>query len=54
MLLAWLVLRFSDLLITVLGKSGIKAISKISYIFLAAIGVMIIRLGVAGFIYSLK
>jgi len=54
MLLAWLVLRFSDLLITVLGKSGIKAISKISYIFLAAIGVMIIRLGVTGFIYSLK
>jgi len=54
MLLAWLVLRFSDLLLTVLGKSGIKAISKISYIFLAAIGVMIIRLGVTGFIYSLK
>ncbi|MDD5137580.1 MAG: MarC family protein [Candidatus Omnitrophota bacterium] len=54
MLLAWLVLRFSDVLITVLGKSGVKAISKISYIFLAAIGVMIIRLGVVGFIYSLK
>ncbi|QAT16957.1 hypothetical protein BU251_04040 [Candidatus Velamenicoccus archaeovorus] len=54
MLLAWLVLRFSDVLITILGKSGIKAISKISYIFLAAIGVMIVRLGIAGFIYSLK
>ncbi|MDD5018935.1 MAG: MarC family protein [Candidatus Omnitrophica bacterium] len=54
MLLAWLVLRFSDTLIHFLGKSGIKAFSKISYIFLAAIGVMIVRLGVVGVIYSLK
>ena len=54
MLLAWLTLRFSDTLVGFLGKSGIKAISKISYIFLAAIGIMIVRLGVAGFIYSLK
>lgn len=54
MLLAWVVLRFSDALIALLGKSGIKAISKISYIFLAAIGIMIIRLGVVGVIYSFK
>lgn len=52
MLLAWLVLKYSSLLIRVFGSSGIKAFSKISYIFLAAIGVMIIREGIAGVILS--
>jgi multiple antibiotic resistance protein len=52
MLVAWLVLRFSTLLIKVIGSSGVKALSKISYIFLAAIGVMILRQGIAGTIFS--
>jgi multiple antibiotic resistance protein len=54
MLLAWLVLRFSNVFLVFFGKSGIKAISKITYIFLAAIGVMIIRLGIVGAIYSYR
>jgi len=54
MLLAWLVLRFSEVLVIWLGKSGIKAISKISYIFLGAIGIMILRLGILGVIFSIK
>lgn len=54
MLVAWLVLRFSDLLVNWLGRSGIRAISKISYIFLGAIGIMILRLGILGVIFSVK
>ncbi|MFH1692314.1 MAG: MarC family protein [Candidatus Omnitrophota bacterium] len=46
--IAWLVLRYSDLLNKVIGGSGIKALSKISYIFLAAIGIMILRQGITG------
>lgn len=52
MLLAWLVLKKSDVVIKIVGASGIRALSKISYIFLAAIGVMIVREGVAGVIFS--
>ena len=52
MLIAWLALRFSGALIKIIGPSGVKALSKISYIFLAAIGVMILRQGVAGIIFS--
>lgn len=52
MLVAWLILRFSTILIKVIGNSGVKALSKISYIFLAAIGVMILRQGIAGTIFS--
>ena len=52
MALAWLILKYSDILIKLVGSSGVKALSKISYIFLAAIGVMIIRQGVAGIFFS--
>jgi multiple antibiotic resistance protein len=52
MLFAWVVLRYSPILIKIIGASGVKAFSKISYIFLAAIGVMIIREGIAGIIFS--
>lgn len=51
--IALLALKYSDILLKVFGQSGIKAISKISYIFLASIGVMIIRQGVTGSIFSL-
>ena len=49
---AWLVLKYSSVLLHILGNAGVKAVSKISYIFLAAIGVMIIRLGVIGAFFS--
>lgn len=52
MALAWLVLRYSSALIKFTGGLGIKAFSKISYILLAAIGVMILRQGIAGVIFS--
>ena len=52
MVIAWLTLKYSDILTKVIGSSGIKAFSKISYIFLAAIAVMIIREGVTGALLS--
>lgn len=52
MAIAWVVLRYSDILNKIIGSSGIKALSKISYIFLAAIGIMILRQGITGVIYS--
>ena len=52
MAIALLALKYSNYLLRIFGNSGIKAISKISYIFLASIGVMIIREGVVGSIFS--
>jgi multiple antibiotic resistance protein len=44
---AGLAFRFSTVLIKVIGESGTKAISKITSLLLAAIGVMMIRKGIA-------
>jgi len=44
-LLAGIIFAFSDLLMKVLGKAGSKAISKVFSLFLAAIGVMMVRKG---------
>jgi len=54
MLIAWIALRCSGTLLKLLGDSSIKALSKISYIFLAAIGVMILRQGISGLLTYLK
>jgi multiple antibiotic resistance protein len=54
MLIAWVILKYSSFLIKVIGHSGVIALSKISYIFLGAIGVMIIRQGIAGIVLSLS
>lgn len=49
-LIAGGVFYFSPLINKVLGKTGSKTISKITSLLLAAIGIMIIRRGVAAFI----
>ena len=54
MIIAWLALRFSGLLLKLLGEPSIKALSKISYIFLASIGVMIFRQGLSGLFLIFK
>lgn len=46
MAVVWLTLYKSDFFVRVLGPSGLRAISKIVYILLAAIGVMMIRRGI--------
>ena len=45
MLIVWLTLYKSDFFVRLLGTSGLRALSKIVYILLAAIGVMMIRRG---------
>lgn len=45
MLIVWVTLLRSDTIIKLMGVGGTRAFSKIMYIFLAAIGVMMIRRG---------
>ena len=47
LVVAW-VLRFADVLINRMHISGVRAVSKITALFLAAIAVMMIRLGISG------
>lgn len=54
MLVAWGVLKCSSTLLKWFGSSGIKALSKITYIFLAAIAVMIIRVGIQNAVCAVK
>lgn len=46
MLIVWLTLVKSDLLVRLFGQTGLRALAKIMYILLAAIGVMMVRKGV--------
>ena len=48
MFFVWLTLVKADVIIKVIGPSGIRAFSKIMYILLAAIAVMMIRHGITG------
>ncbi len=50
MLLAGLAFRFSGVLRHVLGSTGTSILSKVANLFLAAIGVMMVRRGVEGFL----
>jgi len=44
----WLILIKADIIIKFIGQSGIRAFSKIIYILLAAIAIMMIRHGITG------
>lgn len=48
MLIVWVTLAKADLIIKLLGTGGTRAFSKIMYILLAAIGVMMVRKGITG------
>jgi len=54
MALTWVILRYAGLLTRLVGRPGMKAFSKISYIFLAAIAIMIAREGVQNTIYAFQ
>lgn len=43
--IVWIVFRYADLVRNILGPGGTRAISKVMALFLAAIGVMMIRVG---------
>jgi multiple antibiotic resistance protein len=48
MLIVWVTLVKADAIMKTIGASGTRAISKIMYILLAAIGIMMIRRGITG------
>ncbi len=48
MAIAWLTLVRADIIMKLLGVGGTRAFSKIMYILLAAIGVMMVRKGLTG------
>jgi multiple antibiotic resistance protein len=52
MAIVWLTLVKSDSLLKILGAGGLRALSKIMYILLAAIGVMMVRRGILSVIQS--
>ncbi len=48
MVIVWITLAKADFIIKLMGSSGTRAFSKIMYILLAAIGVMMVRRGIFG------
>jgi multiple antibiotic resistance protein len=44
--IVWIVFRHADRVLRVLGKAGSRAVAKVASLFLAAIAVMMIRVGV--------
>jgi small neutral amino acid transporter SnatA (MarC family) len=50
MLIVWLALAKADTIMNLFGVSGARAFSKIMYILLGAIGVMMIRHGIKTFL----
>lgn len=43
--IVWLVFRYSEVVVRVLGRGGSKAIAKVASLFMVAIAVMMIRVG---------
>ncbi len=50
MVIAWVTLRKADVIMKLFGSGGTRAVSKIMYILLAAISVMMMRRGIMGVI----
>jgi multiple antibiotic resistance protein len=48
MIIVWVTLYKADFIMRLMGVNGTRAFSKIMYILLAAIGVMVVRRGIAG------
>lgn len=46
LIIAWVALSSSNFIINIIGEGGLKATSKVMSLLLAAIGVMMIRLGI--------
>jgi multiple antibiotic resistance protein len=49
--LVWLVFRQSHWILKIMGRGGAKAVAKVSSLFLAAIAVMMIRVGIMNFLH---
>ncbi|HWP82990.1 MAG TPA: MarC family protein [Bacteroidota bacterium] len=48
LVIVWLVFRYSNVVIKVMGEAGSKAFAKVASLFMAAIAVMMIRVGLTG------
>jgi len=48
--IAWLVFRYADMMLKLVGRPGTRAIAKVMALFLAAIAVMMIRVGILGIV----
>jgi multiple antibiotic resistance protein len=50
--LVWLIFRKSDYIIRVMGEAGSKAFAKVAALFMAAIAIMMIRIGLTAMIVA--
>jgi len=50
LMIAWTVFRYADYFLRLVGAAGTKAVAKVMALFLAAIAVMMIRIGVQGIV----
>lgn len=54
MLVVWVTFIFAERLMRLMGSAGIRAFSKVAYILLAAIAIMMIRKGIIGTFFLLN
>ncbi len=52
MLIVWIVLTKAEFFMKIMGPGGTRAFSKVMYILLAAIGVMMVRRGLTGILFK--
>ena len=50
--LVWLIFRNSNYIIRIMGEAGSKAFAKVAALFMAAIAIMMIRIGLTGMIVA--
>jgi multiple antibiotic resistance protein len=50
LLIVWLVFRYADRIIKLLGEAGSKGVAKVASLLMAAIAIMMIRVGLSGMI----
>ena len=50
MTIVWLVFRYSGVIIRIMGEAGSRAFAKVASLFMAAIAIMMIRVGLAAMI----
>jgi multiple antibiotic resistance protein len=48
--IVWMVFRYSDIITRIMGNAGSKAFAKVASLFMAAIAIMMIRVGLMGMI----
>jgi multiple antibiotic resistance protein len=53
LLIVWIVFRYSEVVVKLMGEAGSKAVAKVAALFMAGIAVMMIRVGLEGMIKGL-